>query len=92
LKSDWGSKYETPIGEFCAQNGIIHEVTTPYSPQSNNVAKRKNYTLKEMMNVILISSGLSQNMWGEAILSSSYLFKKIPQKKEEKNSLWTLER
>ena len=72
IKSDRGDEYEAPIGEFCTQHGIIHEITTPYSPQSNGVVERKNHTLKEMMNAMLISSGLPQNMWGEAILSNKY--------------------
>ena len=72
LRSDRGGEYESPFVEFCAQHGIIHETTTPYSPQSNGVTERKNRTLKEMMNTMLISSGLPQNMWGEAILSANY--------------------
>ena len=68
LRSDRSGEYEAPIGEFCAQHEIIHEVTSPYSPQSNGVAECKNHTLKEMMNAMLISSGLPQNMWGEANL------------------------
>ncbi|KAA3466066.1 glycine-rich RNA-binding protein 10-like [Gossypium australe] len=40
-------------------------VTPPYSPQSNGVVERKNQTLKEMMNALLESSRLSQNMWGK---------------------------
>ena len=63
---------------------IIHETTTLYLPQSNGVAERKNRTLKEMMNAMLISYGLPQNMWGEAILSSNYLLNKVPKKKTEK--------
>jgi len=90
LRSDQGGEYVTPIGEFCAQHGIVHEVTAPYSPQSNGVVKHKNHTLKEMMNAMLISSELAQNIWGEAILSSNYFLNKIPQKKEEKTlyELW----
>ena len=90
LRSDRGGEYETPIGDFCAQHGIVHEVTPPYSPQSNGVAERKNRTLKEMMNAMLISSGLPQNMWGEAILSSNYLLNRIPRKKQDKTpyELW----
>ena len=62
IRSDRGSEYVTPIGDYCGQHGIRHEVTPPYSPQSNGVAERKNRTLKEMMNAMLISSGLPQNM------------------------------
>ena len=69
LRTDRGGEYESNYyKEFCEQNGIIHEVTPPYSPESNGIGERKNRTLKEMMNAILVSSGLSSNMWGEAIL------------------------
>jgi len=71
IRSDRGGEYVEPFGELCSQHGIIHEVTAPYSPQSNGVAERKNFTLKEMMNAMLLSSGLSQSMWGEAILSTN---------------------
>ena len=68
----------------------LHETTTPYSPQYNGVAERKNRTLKEMMNAMLISSGLPQNMYGEAILSANYLLNKVPKRKVEKTpyELW----
>ena len=90
LRSDRGGEYESPFVDLCAQHGIIHETTAPYSPQSNGVAERKNRTLKEMMNAMLISSGLPQNMWGEAILSANYLLNKVPKKKAEKTpyELW----
>jgi transposase InsO family protein len=71
LRTDRGGEYESnSFKEFCEQNGIIHEVTLPYSPESNGVAERKNRTLKEIMNDMLISFGLPTNMWGEAILSA----------------------
>ena len=90
LRSDRGGEYESPFVDLCAQHGIIHETTTPYSPQSNGVAERKNHTLKEMMNAMLISFGLPQNMWGEAILSANYLLNKGPKKKPKKTpyELW----
>ena len=66
------------VGDYCAQHGIRDEVTPPYSPQLNGVAKRKNYTLKEMMNAMLISSRLPHNVWGEAILLANYLLNKVP--------------
>ncbi|CAH9115649.1 unnamed protein product [Cuscuta europaea] len=90
VRSDRGGEYEAPIGDFCASVGIVHERTAPYSPQSNGVAERKNRTLKDMMNAMLVSSGLPQNMWGEAVLSSNYLLNKVPRKKYDKTpyELW----
>ena len=58
LRSDRGGEYESPFANVCVQHGIIHETTTPYSPQSNGVVEQKNRTLKEMMNAMLISSDL----------------------------------
>lgn len=46
---------------------IIHEITPSYSPESNDVAERKNRTLKEMMNSMLLSSCAPDNLRGEAI-------------------------
>ena len=84
VRSDRGGEYEVPIGDFCAQHGIIHQTTAPYSPQSNGIAERKNRTLKEMMSSMLVSSGLPQSMWGEAILTANYLLNKVPRKKLDK--------
>ena len=39
LKRDRGSEYESSFVDICAQHEIIHETTTPYSPQSNGVAE-----------------------------------------------------
>ena len=73
IRSDRGGEYEALFGDFCSQHGIIHQTTAPYSPQQNGVAEHKNITLKEMMNALLLSSGLPQNLWGEAILSANYI-------------------
>ncbi|KAD6119649.1 hypothetical protein E3N88_10920 [Mikania micrantha] len=35
LRSDRGGEYVSPFADICAQNGIIHECTAPYSPQQN---------------------------------------------------------
>ena len=37
-----------------------------------------------MMNALLLSFGLPQNLWGEAILSANYILNRIPQKKTNK--------
>ena len=90
IRSDRGGEYEAHFGDFCSQHGIIHQTTAPYSPQQNGVAERKNRTLKEMMNALLLSFVLPQNLWGEAILSANYILNRIPQKKTNKSpyELW----
>ena len=69
LRSDKGDEYVAPYRDYSAQNGIIHQTNSPYSPPSNGVAKRKNRTLQEMMNAMLISSGLPQNLGGRGQFS-----------------------
>ena len=81
IRSDRGGEYgSNTLIDFCEKNGIIHETTPPYSPQSNGVAERKNRTLKEMMNAMLLSSGLSDEMWGEAVLSACHILNRVPHK------------
>jgi transposase InsO family protein len=61
LRSDGGEEYfSTEFSHFCANNGIIHERTPPYSPQSNGVAERKNHTLTDLINDMLDTAGLSK--------------------------------
>ena len=80
VRSDRRGEYDDPFNAFCKEHGIIHQTTAPYSPESNGVAERKNQTLKEMMNAMLQESGLPQNMWGEALLTTNYILNKIPHK------------
>ena len=90
VRSDRGGEYVSPYADFCAKNGIRHEFTSPYSPQSNGIAERKNRTLKEMVNAMIISSGVNQSMWGEAILSANYLLNTIHRKEKNETpyELW----
>ena len=62
-----------PLNYYCENERIIHEVTPPYSPKSNGVVEKKNRTLKEMMNSLLVSASTPYNLWGEAILSACHL-------------------
>jgi len=74
LRTDRGGEHETnSLTAFCEKNDIIHEVSASHTPQQNGIAKRKSKTLKEMMNVMLLSLGLLDNMWGEVVLSTCYI-------------------
>jgi hypothetical protein len=45
-------------------DGVIHERMSPYSPQSNEVAEKKNHTLTALVNSILDTAKLSKAWWG----------------------------
>jgi hypothetical protein len=48
LRSDNGGEYTSKeFVSFCRDVGIKRELTTPYNPQQNGVAKRKNRTMLE---------------------------------------------
>jgi transposase InsO family protein len=66
FRSDRGSEYfSNEFDLFCAEYGIIHEMTLPYSPQSNGVDERKNHTLTDLVNSMLETAGLSKAWWGQ---------------------------
>lgn len=91
LRIDKGEEYESnPFNSFCEDHEIIQKTTPPYSPESNGVVERKNRTLKEIMNAMLVSSGTPLNLWGEAILSTCHIQNRIPYKKIGKSpyELW----
>ncbi|KAL8120719.1 hypothetical protein AgCh_017774 [Apium graveolens] len=91
LRSDRGGEYtSTSFNEFCASSGIVHEVTPPYTPESNGVAERKNITFKDMINNMLINSGLSKYMWGEDLNMACHILNRVPLKHMEKTpyELW----
>ena len=82
IRSDRGREYESNVFNLFVQSlGIIHETTAPYSPSSNGVAERKNRTLIELTNAMLIELGAPLHFWGEAILTACHVLNRVPHKK-----------
>ena len=91
LRTNRGWEYESnPFNSFCEDHGTIHETFPLYSPESNGVGERKNNTLKEIMNAMLVSSGAPLNLWGEVILFACHIQNRIPYKRTDKTpyELW----
>ncbi|KAL2253467.1 UNVERIFIED_CONTAM: Retrovirus-related Pol polyprotein from transposon TNT 1-94 [Sesamum indicum] len=81
LRSDRGGEYESSkFNEYCQTFGIIHEETPPYSPSSNGMAERKNRTFKDMINSLLLTSGLPKYLWGEALNTACHILNRVPLK------------
>ena len=83
LRSDRDGEYfPQEFTNYCEENGLIHQRSTPYTPQQNGLAERKNRTLVDILNAMIISARLSVNLLGEALLIACHmhnrvLFKKI---------------
>ncbi|KAL2232101.1 UNVERIFIED_CONTAM: Retrovirus-related Pol polyprotein from transposon TNT 1-94 [Sesamum indicum] len=81
LRSDRGGEYESSkFNGYCQTFGIIHEETPPYSPSSNGMAERKNRTFKDMINSLLLTSGLPKYLWGEALNTACHILNRVPLK------------
>jgi transposase InsO family protein len=54
IRSDNGTEFKnTKVEDFLDEEGIKHEFLSPYTPQQNGMAKRKNCTLIEMVRTML---------------------------------------
>ena len=80
--SDRGREYKSStFNSFVQFLGIIHETTASYSPASNGVTERKNRTLIELTNAMLIESAAPLHFWDEAILTSCHALNRVSHKK-----------
>lgn len=83
LRTDNGTEYcNNNFKKLCTEHGILHQTTTPYTPEQNGVAERINRTLIERVRCILIDSGLSKQFWAEALSTATYLINRVPCRNE----------
>jgi len=52
---------------FCEKHGIIHEFSSPRTPQQNGVVERKNRSLQEMARTMLHENNLAKHFWAEVL-------------------------
>lgn len=65
LRSDRGGEYSTlSLKDFYEKYEIVHEFTAPYTLEHNGIIEMKNITLKNMINAMLLSLGLPNDIWG----------------------------
>jgi transposase InsO family protein len=69
LRSDNGGEYTSKeFVNFCKDVGIKRELTTPYNPQQNGVAERKNRTILEVVKTMIHDQDLPMCLWAEAAM------------------------
>jgi len=78
VRSDHGGEFENESFEaFCEKHGIIHEFTSPRTPQQNRVVERKNITLQEMTRTMIHENNLAKHLWAEAVNTICYVQNRI---------------
>ena len=74
LRYDNGGEYvSNELLHICSQSGIQVQHLVPYTPQQNDVAERKNWSLKEMTTCMLESKKLDTNLWAEEMHAAAYI-------------------
>jgi transposase InsO family protein len=68
IRSDNGSEFRnTQVEEFLDEEGIKHEISTPYTPQQNGIVERNNRTLFEVARTMLDEYKTPDSFWAEVI-------------------------
>jgi hypothetical protein len=68
IQSDNGTKFKNyTLNDFLSDEGIRPQYSSPYTPQLNGVAERKNRTLRDMARTMLAEFKSLYNFWAEAI-------------------------
>jgi hypothetical protein len=74
LRSKNGGEYTSKeFVKFFKDVGIKRELTTPYNPQQNGVAERKNRTIMEEVKTMIHDQDLPMCLWAEATMTTVYV-------------------
>ena len=72
IRTDNGGEYmSAEWAEICDDAGTRHQTSTPYNPRQNGIAEITNRTICRIARAALSESGLSLNLWPEALLHAA---------------------
>ncbi|GKD97848.1 retrovirus-related pol polyprotein from transposon TNT 1-94 [Tanacetum coccineum] len=73
LKTGNGTEFRNnTLVKFCDEKGISQNFSSPFTPEQNGVAERKNITLVEAARTMLSRSVFSKQYWTEAVATACY--------------------
>jgi transposase InsO family protein len=99
--SDWRREYYVrhtpyrqithPFAKFLEGNGIVTQYSSPYEPQQNSVAEKRNHTLMDMVCSMLSNSMLPLRLWMEALKIIAHIINRVSSKSVHVTSyeFWT---
>ena len=79
LRTDRGGEFTSQeFTNFCNEHGIHRQLTVPYTPQQNGVAKRKNCTIMNMVRSMLTVKQIPKTFWLEAVNWTVHIINRCP--------------
>ncbi|GJW17585.1 retrovirus-related pol polyprotein from transposon TNT 1-94 [Tanacetum coccineum] len=91
IRSDRGGEYiSQEFKDYLKANGIVQQLTPPYTPQHNGVSERRNRTLLDMVRSMMNLTTLPLSFWDYALESATRILNMVPTKKVDKTpyELW----
>jgi transposase InsO family protein len=93
IRTDRGKRVMGKLSELLKRKGIIHQRSSPYTPEQNGRAERYNGTLKERAllrtRALLRHQKLPTMLWGDAISTAGYLLNYML-KRDSSKTPWEL--
>ncbi|OAJ44539.1 hypothetical protein BDEG_27760 [Batrachochytrium dendrobatidis JEL423] len=93
IRTDNGGEFtSSAFQQFLKLKGIAVQRTTPYTPQQNGVAERKNRTIVSAVRAMFAGCKLGREFWAEAAMTAVYLQNRSPNKalgQRTPYELWT---
>ncbi|GJR49289.1 retrotransposon protein, putative, ty1-copia subclass [Tanacetum coccineum] len=84
IRSDCGGEYiSQEFKDYLKANGIVQQLTPPYTPQHNGVSERRNRTLLDMVRSMMNLTTLPLSFWDYALESATRILNMVPTKKRD---------
>lgn len=78
IRTDNGGEFvNKAFAGFCKEPGIVHQRSTPYSPQQNGLTERMNRTVMEMACSMIVYKQIEKLWWAEAVSSAVFTTNRI---------------
>ena len=79
LRSDNAKEYVSDaLVSHLSSQGILQQLTCPYTPEQNGVAERKNRSLIGMVRCMLRGMRVPKSYWHFTVLTSTFLCNRTP--------------
>lgn len=82
IRTDNGKKFVNKTTKtLFTLNGIIHQLTYPYTPQQNGMVKHKHQHLLQVARAIRFQSRVPIEFWGHCIMCTVHIINRLPFRK-----------